>query len=65
MDSSLPGSSVYKISRQKYWSELSFPSPDDLSDPGIDPPSPESPELAGGFFTIAPIRKPYKWVTFL
>ena len=26
--------------RQEYWSGLSFPSPDDLSDPGIEPPSP-------------------------
>ena len=39
------------FSRQEYWSELPFPSPGDLSDPGIKPPSLTSPALAGGFFT--------------
>ena len=34
--------------RQEYWSELSFPSPGDLSDPGIEH---ASPALAGRFFT--------------
>ena len=29
-----------EFSRQKYWSEYSFPSPGDLSDPGIEPRSP-------------------------
>ena len=28
------------FSRQEYWSELPFPSPEDLSDPGIQPRSP-------------------------
>jgi len=28
------------FSRQEYWSGLPFPSPGDLSDPGIEPPSP-------------------------
>ena len=28
------------FSRQKYWSELPFPSPGDLPDPGIEPRSP-------------------------
>ena len=27
-------------SKQEYWSELSFPSPGDLPDPGIEPRSP-------------------------
>ena len=34
--------------RQEYWSGLSFPSPGDFPDPGIDPGSliePRSPEL--------------------
>ena len=40
------------FSRQKYWSRrLPFPSPRDLLDPGIEPASLASPELAGGFFT--------------
>ena len=29
-----------KFSRQEYWSELPFPSPGDLPDPGIKPGSP-------------------------
>ena len=28
------------FSRQEYWSELPFPSPGDLPDPGIEPRSP-------------------------
>ena len=51
MDHSPPGSSVHEIlqefSRQGYWSGLPFPSPGDLSNPGIEP---TSPALAGGFF---------------
>ena len=34
--------------RQQYWSGLSFLSPGDLPDPGIEP---MSPALVGGFFT--------------
>ena len=29
-----------RFSRQEYWSGLSFPSPGDLPDPGIEPGSP-------------------------
>ena len=36
------------LPRQDYWSGLPFPSPGDLPDPGNDP---ESPALAGRFFT--------------
>ena len=36
------------FSRGKYWSELPFPSPGNLLDPGIET---ESPALARGFFT--------------
>ena len=31
------------FSRQEYWSELPFPSPGDLPDPGIEPRSPALP----------------------
>ena len=31
-----------EFSSQQYWSGLPFPSPGDLSDPGIEPGSPES-----------------------
>ena len=37
-----------------YWSELPFPVPGDLPDPGIEPTSLAPPALAGGFFTTAP-----------
>ena len=37
MGCSPPGSSVYEISRQEYWSGLPFPSPGDLHDPGVEP----------------------------
>ena len=36
------------FSRHAYWNELPCPPPGDLPDPGIEP---ESPALAGGFFT--------------
>jgi len=42
-----------EISRQEYWSELPFPTPGDLRDPGIEPTSLASPALAGGFFTTS------------
>ena len=41
--------------RQEYWSELPFPSPGDLPNPGIEP---MSPALAGRFFTSEPPGKP-------
>ena len=42
--------------RQEYWSGLPFPSPGDLSHPGIEP---MSPALAGEFFTTEPSGKPH------
>ena len=51
MDCSPPGFSVHGILWQEYQSELPFPSPGDLPDPGIEP---KSPALAGGFFTEPP-----------
>ena len=39
--------------RQEYWSGLPFPSPGDLPHAGIEPSSPMSPALAGGFFTTS------------
>ena len=40
--------------RQEYWSGLPFPSPGDLSNPGIEL---ASPALAGRFFTTEPPGK--------
>ena len=41
------------VSRQDYWSELPFASPEDLPDPGIEP---TSPALASSFFNAEPTR---------
>ena len=38
------------FSGQEIWSGLTFPSPGDLPDPGIEPTSPVSPALAGGLY---------------
>ena len=43
------------FSKQEYWSELPFPSPEDLPHPGLEP---TSPALAIGFFTTEPPGKP-------
>ena len=41
------------FSKQGYWSGLPFTPPGDLPGPGIEPASPETPALAGGFFTTS------------
>ena len=46
-----------EFSRQEYRSALPFPSPGDLSKPGIEPASLAFPELAGGFFTTCALRE--------
>ena len=46
------------FSRQEYWSGLPFLSPGDLPWSGIKTVSPESPALAGQFFTTEPPGKP-------
>ena len=45
------------FSRREYWSGLPCAPPGDLPDPGIEPVSPASPALAGGFLTTAPPGK--------
>ena len=42
-----------EFSRQVYWNRLPFPSPGDLSDPGIEPWSLIVPALADGFLTTS------------
>ena len=49
----MDGYSVHGISRQECWSGLPFPSLGDFPYPGIEPASPVSPSLAGGFFTTS------------
>ena len=44
--------------RQESWSKLTFPTPVDLPDPGIEPTSPVSPALLGRFFTAELSGKP-------
>ena len=41
--------------RQEYWSGFPFPSPGDLPHTGMEP---ESPTVAGGFFTTEPPGRP-------
>ena len=43
-----------EFSRQEYWSGLAFPPLGDLPHPGVEPASPTSLALAGGFFTTSP-----------
>ena len=42
-----------RLFRLEYWSGLPCPPPGDLPIPGIEPESPMSPALAGGFFTTS------------
>ena len=49
-----------RFSRQDHWNGLPFASPEDLPNPGIEPLSPVSPALAGGFFTFVSPGKPRK-----
>ena len=53
-----------EFSRQEYRIGLPFPTPKYIPDPGIKPLSPESPELAGGFFTTVPPGKSLDRVYF-
>ena len=48
VDCSLPGFSVHGIFQEEYWSGLPFPSPGDLSNPGMEP---RIPALLYKFFT--------------
>ena len=53
------------FSRQEYWSGLPFPTPGELSNPGIEPMSLASPASAGRFFTTVPSGKPLKCTLFI
>ena len=55
MDCSCQAPLTMEFSRQEYWSELPFPTPGDLPDPGIKP---KSLVLAGGFFITVPPGNP-------
>ena len=47
-----------EFSRQEYWSGLPFPTPGDLSNPGMEPKSPAS---TGRLFTTVSPVKPHLW----
>ena len=55
MNYSPPGPFVYWISKARKLEWLSFPSPEDLTDPRIEPASPASPAVAGKIL--------YHWAT--
>ena len=62
LDCSPPGSLSTEFPRKEYWSGLPFSSPGDLPYPRIEPSSPLSLTLTGGFFTTEPTGKPSKFV---
>ena len=51
MDYSLPGFSVHRIFQVRILVWVAIPFSGNLPNPGIQPTSPSSPTLAGGFFT--------------
>ena len=50
-----------RFPRQEYWSGLPLPPPGVLPDPDIEPESPASPSLAGGFFKAELPGKSRDW----
>ena len=56
LDCNPPGFSVHWILQARILKWIAFPTPGDLTDPGIEPAM--SPALVGGFFTTEPSRKP-------
>ena len=62
MDCSPPGPSVHGILLQEYQSELPFPSPGDLPDPGIEP---RSRALQADSLPSEPPGKPQNWNKYI
>ena len=61
MDCSLPAPLSTEFPKQEYYSELPFPSPGDLPNPGIEL---MSLALPGGFLTTEPPEKPIHMTIF-
>ena len=61
VDCSPPGSSVHGISQARILEWVAISTAGDLTNPGIEPMSPASPALAGGFFTPVPPGKPRRF----
>ena len=57
-DFSSPGSSVHGILQARILEWVAIYPSGDFCDPGIEPTSPASPALAGGFLTTEPPGKP-------
>ena len=62
MNCNSPGSSVCGIFQARILEWVPFPSPRDLSDPGIKPESFMFFALVGGFFTCPPSEKPCRLI---
>ena len=54
-----------EFSGQEYWSELPFPSPGNLPNPGIEPASLMSSALAGGFSSTSTTWEDFLYVITL
>ena len=54
-----------EFSRQKYWSGLPFPTSGDLSDPGIEPTSPESPALQSDTLPMSHLGSISLWLEII
>ena len=54
-----------EFSKQKYWSRLTFPTPGDLPDPGIEPELLHVSCIAGRFFTVEPPVKTHHGLLLL
>ena len=52
------------LAQQECLSGLSFPTPGDLSGPGMEPASSEAPASAGCFFTTEPLGKPLLFTSY-
>ena len=63
LDHSLPGSSAHGISQAVILEWVAISSSRDLPTPRIEPMSPMSPVLAGGFFTSEPTGKSLVYFT--
>ena len=54
-----------RLSRQEYWSGLPFPSPGDLSNPGIESVAPASPALQADSLSLSHRRSPILALRFV
>ena len=65
LDCSPPGSSVHGIFQERILERLIFSLPGDLPDSEIEPISPVSPALGGGFFALSHLGSPVNLLLYL